>query len=141
MSEPGFETICAHLGDEPERYHGAVVPPIFQSSLFTSPDSETFAARGQKHPEVYDYTRTANPTTDILEKKIAALEKTESARCFSSGAAAVSAAILHSVKAGDHVLAVQTIYGPTRLFLTEYMPRFGVEVSFVDGTDPQQFID
>ncbi len=141
MAEPGFETICAHFGEEPERYHGAVVPPIFQSSLFTSPDSETFATRGHKDSEVYDYTRTANPTTDILEKKIAALEKTESARCFGSGAAAVSAAILHSVKAGDHVLAVETIYGPTRLFLTEYMPRFGVEVSFVDGTNPQQFID
>ena len=141
MREPGFETICAHLGDEPERYHGAVAPPIFQTSLFTSPDSETFARRGQSHPEVYDYTRVANPTTDLLERKVAALEKTEAARCFGSGAGAVAASILHSVCAGDHVLAVETIYGPTRIFLTEYLPRYGVQVSFVSGLDPQQFID
>ena len=141
MREPGFETLCAHWGEEPSRYHGAVVPPIFQASLFTSPDSETFSHRGEPGAGVYDYTRTANPTTDILEKKVAALEKTEAARCFGSGASAVAAAIMHSVSAGDHVLAVSTIYGPTRILLTEYLPKFGVEVSFVTGTDPQQFDD
>jgi cystathionine beta-lyase len=141
MREPGFETLCAHWGEDPARYHGAVVPPIFQSSLFTSPDSETFSHRGEARASVYDYTRTANPTTDVLEKKIAALEKTEAARCFGSGMAAVSAAILNSVRAGDHVLAVETIYGPSRILLTDYLPKFGIEVSFIAGTNPQQFAD
>jgi cystathionine beta-lyase len=139
--EPGFETLCAHGGDEPGRHLGAPVPPIYQNSLFTSPDTETFLQRGERHPGVYDYTRVANPTTDVLEAKLAALERTEAARCFGSGMAAVAAAILHGVRSGDHLIAVETVYGPTRAFLTDYLPRFQVGVTFVPGTDPQQFAD
>jgi cystathionine beta-lyase len=141
VREPGFDTIVTHAAEDPSRYFGAVAPPLFQNSLFASPDAETFAHRSRHHPEVYDYTRVANPTTDILESKIALLEKTEAARCFGSGMAAVSAAILHAVKAGDHVVAVETIYGPTKLFLTSYLSRFNVEVTFVRGTDPREFAD
>ncbi len=139
MKEPGFETICAHLGEDPSRQSGAVSPPIFQSSLFTSPDAETFVERGKQDSPVYDYTRVANPTTDVLQTKLAALERTEAARCFGSGNAAVTAAILHFVRAGDHLVAVDTIYGPTRSFLSSYVNRFGVETTFVPGDDPQQF--
>ena len=89
MRQPGFETLCAHAGEEPARFLGAPVPPIFQNSLFTSPDAESFIDRAHRRPEVYDYTRVANPTTDILEAKLAALEGTEAARCFGSGMAAV----------------------------------------------------
>jgi len=141
VREPGFETICEHAAEEPARFLGAVAPPLFQNSLFASPDAETFARRGAAHPEVYDYTRVANPTTDILEAKLALLEKTEAARCFGSGMAAVTAAILHCVRAGDHVVAVNTIYGPTRHFLTSYLSQFNVEVTFVRGTDAQEFAD
>lgn len=142
MSEyPGFETLCAHFADDPSRFHGAPVPPIYQNSLFTSPNAETFLNRGAHHPEVYDYTRVANPTTDVLEAKLAALEQTEAARCFGSGMAAVSAAILYAVRAGDHIVAVDTAYGPTRKFLTEYLPRYGITVTYVPGTDPQQFAE
>jgi cystathionine beta-lyase len=139
MRDPGFETLCAHAGDDPSRFLGAPVPPIYQNSLFTVPDAESFFNRAARHPDGYDYTRCANPTTDVLETKLAALERTESARCFGSGMAAVSAAILYGVKAGDHVVAVETVYGPTRQFLTEYLPRFQVEVTFVPGDDPEQF--
>ncbi len=138
---PGFETICAHLGEDPARYEGAVVPPIFQNSLFTSPDSQTWANRSAQGSGVYDYTRVANPTTDILQTKLAALERTEAARCFGSGNAAVTAAILHSVRAGDHLVAVDTIYGPTRAFLTSYVNQLGVETTFVPGTETEQFAE
>lgn len=141
MKEPGFETLCAHAGDDPARFHGAVAPPLYQNSLFASPDSQTFARRGEMRPDIYDYTRVANPTTDILEAKIAAMERTEACRTFGSGMAAISAAILHFVKAGDHIVAVDTIYGPARAFLSTYVARFGIDVTYVDGTDPQQFVD
>jgi cystathionine beta-lyase len=141
LREPGFETLCAHAGEDPARFCGAVVPPIFQNSLFVSPDAETFTNRTAHHPQVYDYTRTANPTTDILETKLAALEKTEAARCFGSGDAAVAAAVMHSVQAGDHIVAVETAYGPTRSILGSYLTKFGVSVTFVPGTDPQHFED
>jgi cystathionine beta-lyase len=141
MEEPGFETLCAHGGDEPARWLGAPVPPIYQNSLFTAPNVDAFLARAGRQPEVYDYSRVANPTTDVLEHKLAALEGAGAARCFASGMAAVSAAILHCVKAGEHLVAVDTIYGPTRKLLTEYLPRYGVSTTFVAGTDPQQFVD
>lgn len=139
MRDPGFETLCAHAGDDPKRFHGAPVPPIYQNSLFTVPDAESFFTRGELRPECYDYTRCANPTTDVLEEKLAALERTEAARCFGSGMAAVTAAVLYGVRSGDHVVAVDTVYGPTRQFLTQYLPRFQVAVTFVPGDDPEQF--
>lgn len=141
MRKPGFETLCAHAGEEPSRFHGAPVPPIYQNSLFTLPDVETFFEREQRHPAVYDYTRCANPTTDALEAKLAALERTEAARCFGSGMAAVAAAVLHHVGSGDHIIAVETAYGPTRKFFTDYLPRYHIEVTYVQGTDPQHFAE
>lgn len=147
---PHFETIVAHLGENPAEYRGAVIPPIYQNSLFTFPNCEarernyapasdggTHAAGGVS--ELYDYSRVCNPTTDIVEAKIAALEGGERARCFGSGMGAVSAAILSCVKAGDHVIAPETSYGPTRQFLQSYLKRFDVGVTFVDGSDIQDW--
>jgi cystathionine beta-lyase len=141
MRHPGFETLCAHAGEDPALHHGAVVPPIYQNSLFLSPDCETFIRRDQEHPQHYDYTRVANPTTDVLETKLAALEKAEAARCFGSGDAAVTASVLHSVKAGDHIVAVETAYGPTRSILGSYLRKFDVSTTFISGTDVQQWAD
>jgi cystathionine beta-lyase len=141
LENPGFETLCAHAGEDPARCFGAPVPPIYQNSLFTLPDVDAFLGRQGRQPDTYDYSRVANPTTDILEAKLAALEGAETARCFASGMAAVSAALLHCVRAGDHLVAVETCYGPTRKLLTEYLPRYGVSTTFVRGHDPQQFAD
>lgn len=132
-------TICAHWGEDRTKYQGAVIPPIYQNSLFTTP---TCATRNESSTdEIYNYSRISNPTTDVTEAKIAALEGGERARCFGSGMAAITAAILACVKAGDHVLAPETIYGPTRDFLKNYVARFGVETTLVDGDDPQEFAD
>lgn len=121
------EDICTHYMDKPERYMGAVNPPIFQTSLFV--DCE-------RNPEDrFVYTRVSNPTTDIAEQKIAMLEGGEAARCFSSGMGAISAAMMHYLKKDCHVVAVASIYGPARRFLETYMVRFGVEATFVEGTD------
>jgi cystathionine beta-lyase len=138
---PDFETICAHLGEDRTQYHGAVIPPIYQNSLFTFPNCEAWGGAFALEGDPYSYTRVSNPTTEIVEVKIAALEGGARARCFGSGMAAISAAILSCVKAGDHVVLPQTVYGPTRQFFTTYLPRFGIEATFIDGCDPQEWED
>lgn len=130
-----FEEICIHWGEDPERYLGSVVPPIFQNSLFTAPSVE---ARSRKAGR-YIYTRESNPTTDILNAKIAALEGAEEARCFASGMAAISAAVMSQLRSGDHVVCVKNVYYPARALLQDYLNRFGVEVSFVPGTSVEDF--
>ncbi|MDP4087257.1 MAG: PLP-dependent aspartate aminotransferase family protein [Bacillota bacterium] len=119
------EHICAHLGDEYERFHGAVVPPIYQNSLFVFNDLDQLAKAMKDEQNSYLYWRGTNPTVEIVEKKIAALEKGEKCKLFSSGMAAISSAILTFIKAGDHVLSISNIYGPTTKFLT-YIEKFGI---------------
>lgn len=139
MSAPRFETICIHHAEDPQRYEGAASPPIFQSSTFLFPDSAQFVGRGRDGSERFDYTRTGNPTTRILEKKLAALEGGDEARCCGSGMSAISGAILSCVGAGDHIVCVDTAYGPTRQFLDHYLPRFGVQTTYVPGTRAADF--
>lgn len=125
------EDICTHLGDDYARFSGAIVPPIFQNSLFVVPNEGNGVG---EHP--YKYTRVTNPTIEIAEKKVAALEEGDAARCFSSGMAAISSAIMHFVKKDCHVICIETVYGPTRNFLATYLhDKFGVEVTFVGGDD------
>ena len=127
------EEICTHYGENPSRFAGAVTPPIFQSSLFTECEGNEGGREGR-----YAYTRVSNPTTEIVENKVAALEQGEAAKCFSSGMGAISAAMMHYLKKDSHVVAVASIYGPAHRFLEDYMKRFGVEVTFVKGTDTQE---
>ena len=127
------EEICTHYSEDPSRFAGAVTPPIFQSSLFTECEGNEGDREGR-----YAYTRVSNPTTEIVENKVAALEQGEAAKCFSSGMGAISAAMMHYLKKDSHVVAVASIYGPAHRFLAEYMKRFGVAVTFVKGTDTEE---
>ena len=136
---PGFETLCMHHGENREAHFGAAAPPIYQNSTFTYPDCEQFIARSEDRSERFDYTRVSNPTTAILEAKLAALERGKAARAFGSGMAAISAAILSCVRSGDHIVTIETVYGPTRTFLSEYLPRFGIETTCVRGTRVEDF--
>src|SRR5690606_18913454 len=115
------EDICTHLGDDYDRYLGAIVPPIFQNSLFTRKTTN----------HGYVYTRVSNPTTEVAEQKIAALEGGQAAKCFSSGMGAISAAIMYWMSKDSHVICIRSVYGPTREFLSGYLKAFGVEVTFV----------
>lgn len=131
---PGQETwskedICAHLGDDYDRFLGAIVPPIFQNSLFTR--------KTVNHG--YTYTRVTNPTTEIAETKIAALEEGEEAKCFASGMAAITSTLMSVLEQGSHVLCPRSVYTPTRAFLENYMPRFGVEATFVESESVEAF--
>lgn len=137
--DPGFETICMHLADDRESHFGAAAPPIYQNSTFTFPDSASFHARQASESTRYDYTRTGNPTTRILERKIATLEKAEDCRAFGSGMGAITAAVLSCVSAGDHIVTIDTVYGPTRKLFSELLPRYGIETTYVRGTSIEQF--
>ena len=126
------EDICTHTGENRQLHFGAVIPPIYQSTLFTIDP-----AHAESMP--YSYTRGSNPTIEVVEKKIAALERMEDAACLSSGMAAITAAVMHHVQQGDHILAARNIYGPARLFLTSYLSRFGIETTYVDGWRAEDF--
>lgn len=131
------QDICTHLGDEYAEFMGAIVPPIFQNSLFVKPTPKNGIPDSG-----FVYSRVSNPTIDIAERKIAALEHAEAAACFSSGMGAITAAIMHFVKKDCHIIAPHTIYGPTRTFITKYLAeKFGVTYTLVHGVDPKEFED
>ena len=128
------EDICAHVGDEYAKYMGAIVPPVFQNSLFVLPDAYNGIP---DHP--YSYTRVGNPTTDVAERKIAALEGGDGALCFSSGMGAISSAVMHYVRAGSHVVIVDTSYGCTLCLIRDYLrERFGVSFTAVSGCSVEE---
>ena len=127
------ESILSHDPGGFER--GAVVPPIYQSSLFTFDSyaamAETFAGKGDR----FIYSRGNNPTVAEFEKRVALLEGAEAARAFSSGMGAISASILAVADAGDRILAVRHCYGDAYRFFERLLPRLGIEVDYVDGSD------
>lgn len=114
--------------------------PIYETSIFSFESFEQFQESLLSEFDAHLYTRGKNPTVEVLEKKIAALEKAESAKLFSSGIAAVSAATMAFLKNGDHVVCVKDAYGWTNRLFSQYLNRFGVEVTFVDGKNPDDFI-
>lgn len=119
--------IVMHAQENAKAHKGAVVPPLYQNSLFV------LYQPGEEGGEGYVYTRDANPTIHLAEQKLAQLEEGEQALLTSSGMAAISSAIMHFVRAGGHVVCIRSCYGGTYDFLSRYLKRFGVEVSFVDG--------
>ncbi len=127
--------ILFHLAEDRENYFNAVSPPVIQSSNFAFTDLTTFRQIFPNEMDNHIYTRGNNPTVNILRQKVAALEGAEDALVLSSGSAAVSAAVIANVKAGDHIVCVQAPYSWTTVLLTRFLPRFGVETTFVDGTD------
>jgi cystathionine beta-lyase len=130
--------ILNHLGEERSEYYGAVNPPIFQTSNFCFPSVAVMRERLQTELQTPFYTRGYNPTVAILRKKIAALEGAEDALVFSSGSAAVAAAVMSVVKAGDHVVAVQKPYSWTNTLLGSYLAKYGVTTTMVDARDAEQ---
>lgn len=136
---PGFETLCIHYAENREQNHGAAAPPLYQCSTFTYPNCDAFDGRYHETPPRFDYTRVSNPTTELLEHKMAELEGGEAARAFGSGMAAASGALLSCLKSGDHVVCIETVYGPTRTFLSDYLPKFNIETTYVRGTELEQF--
>ncbi|MCC6541999.1 MAG: aminotransferase class I/II-fold pyridoxal phosphate-dependent enzyme [Flavobacteriales bacterium] len=128
-----------HLGEERELGYHAVVPPVVQSGNFAYTTVAAMRAIVQQEMEKPLYTRGANPTVAILRKKIAALEHAEDALIFSSGSAAIAAAVMSFVKAGDHIVCVNKPYSWTKKLLVELLARFNVDHTFVMGIDPEDY--
>lgn len=131
--------IINHLGEDREKYFNAITPPVFQTSNFAFRDVEELRKSIADEKNSHIYSRGNNPTIDILCKKIAALEDTEEALAFSSGMAAISSAVISFVNSGDHIICVRNNYSWTNILMTRFLPRFGVETTFVDGRDPENF--
>ncbi|HMQ46282.1 MAG TPA: aminotransferase class I/II-fold pyridoxal phosphate-dependent enzyme [Saprospiraceae bacterium] len=127
--------IINHLGENRAQYFQAVSPPIIQSSNFAFPTLDAFRQAIANELDEHIYTRGNNPTVAILRQKLAALERAEDALVFGSGMGAISAAVMANVKAGSHVVCVNAPYSWTKLLLTNYLPRFGVSHTFIDGKD------
>ncbi len=127
------EEICTQLGESFSDHHGAVSPPVYQTSLFAFESFEAFTEAQKREREHYVYTRGVNPTTEILENKLALLERGEKCKCFASGMGAISSIFLSLLQSGDHVLFVNNIYGPT-IQLLDHLKRFYIDHSTVGNS-------
>ena len=129
------ETMCIQAGYEPKNGSPRALP-IYQSTTFTFDSTEHVGALFALTAGDAFYTRLGNPTTDCVEKKIAALEGGVGALCTSSGQAASMLAVMNIAEAGDHIIASSAIYGGTFNLLGVTLKKFGVDVTFVDGDAP-----
>lgn len=129
------ETMCIQAGYEPKNGSPRALP-IYQSTTFTFDSTEHVGALFDLTAGDAFYTRLGNPTTDCVEKKIAALEGGVGALCTSSGQAASMLAVMNIAEAGDHVIASSAIYGGTFNLLGVTLKKFGVDITFVDGDAP-----
>ncbi|MEV4071040.1 PLP-dependent aspartate aminotransferase family protein [Nonomuraea fuscirosea] len=123
--------ICGRLGEDEPWVLGAVNPPVYENSVFTFETAEELGEAIKNEDERYVYWRGTNPTVDLAQRKLAALERGERAKCFGSGMGAISATISSLVSAGDHVLVLGAVYGPTTQFL-RYLEKFGVTHTHVE---------
>ncbi len=131
--------IINELAEDREHYFNAVSPPIMQSSNFVFNKVGDMRKAFADEYSTYIYSRGLNPTVDILRKKLAALDGAEDCLVFNSGAAAIFAAVLANVKAGDHIVSVDKPYSWAQKMFNEILPRFGVTTSYVDGRAIENF--
>jgi cystathionine beta-lyase/cystathionine gamma-synthase len=129
------ETAAVHGAADLEKKNGPVGTPIYQTSTFEVTDNDE-----QQRVTATDryYTRWGNPTNTVAEQAVAAIEGVEAARTFASGMGAITTTILALLKAGDHIVAQRDIYGGVTKFLSQWLPRLGIETTFVDTNDFEQ---
>ncbi|HSU29307.1 MAG TPA: PLP-dependent aspartate aminotransferase family protein [Chitinophagaceae bacterium] len=131
--------IINELGEDRENYFNAIAPPIIQTSNFKFKKVSELQKKLEDEMSGYLYTRGINPTVDILRKKLAALDEAEDCLVFSSGAAAIFAAILANVKSGDHIVSVKSPYTWAQRMFDVILPRFNVSTTYIDGTKTENW--
>ena len=132
-------TKSLHAGQKPDPTTGSRAVPIYQTTSYQFRDTEHAANLFGLKELGNIYTRIMNPTTDVLEQRVAALEGGSGALAHSSGQAAITASILNIAGAGDHIVSVAQLYGGTYNLFHYTLPKLGIQVSFVDGDDPENF--
>ncbi|WP_150462206.1 O-acetylhomoserine aminocarboxypropyltransferase/cysteine synthase family protein [Nesterenkonia ebinurensis] len=139
-TQPKFETLQIHAGVQPDPGSGARALPIQQTTSFVFPDTQAAAKRFGLEEIAPIYSRIGNPTVQAVEDKIAALEGGVGALAVGSGQAATTLALLNIAEAGSHVVASPSLYGGTQNLFKHTLPKFGVEISFVeDPDDPESW--
>ena len=136
LDKMDFSTRAVHAGYEKNEY-GALATPIYQTSTFIFDSAEQGGRRFALEEGGYIYGRLGNPTSAQVEAKLANLEGAEAALVTGSGMGAITSVIWTHVKAGDHIIAAKTLYGCTFAFLNHGIEKFGVEVTFVDTSKPE----
>jgi cystathionine beta-lyase/cystathionine gamma-synthase len=132
--------IINELGEDREHYFNAIAPPIIQTSNFRFNKVDELRAAFADEMSTYLYSRGINPTVDILRKKLAALDEAEDCLVFNNGAAAIFAAVLANVKAGDHIVSVSKPYSWVQRMFDVILPRFGITTTYVDGRKTENYI-
>lgn len=133
MDEKDISYLLNEYGEERDLYFNAVSPPIMQTSNFVCNTVEELRKAFQDEYSTFLYSRGRNPTVDILCKKLAALDEAEDCLVFSSGAAAIYAAVVANVKSGDHIISVKHPYTWAQKTFEILLSRFGVTHTYVDG--------
>lgn len=136
---PNISYILNEFAEDRENYFNAVAPPIMQTSNFVFKKVDDMRQAFTDEYSAYLYSRGLNPTVDILRKKLAALDGAEDCLVFNSGAAAIFAAVLASVKAGDHIISVEKPYSWAQKTFDIILPRFGVTTTYIDGRNIENF--
>ncbi len=136
---PRLETIALHGGQKPDPTTGSRAVPIYQTTSYVFRDTDHAASLFALKEPGNIYTRISNPTNDVLEQRVAALEGGVGALAVSSGQSAVALALLTILKAGDELLSGSSLYGGTYNLLHHTFPRLGIKAHFIDPGDPENF--
>jgi len=134
-----FDTLAVHAGQEPDPTTGSRAVPIYQTTSYNFHNAEHAANLFGLKELGNIYSRIMNPTNDVLEKRIAALEGGAAAVAFASGHAAISATIFNIAQAGDEIVSSSTLYGGTYNMFAQTLPKLGIKVTFVDPSNPENF--
>lgn len=139
MEQQLFDTKALHAGHDTTKTEGTRAVPLYQSTAYVFKDTDHAANLFSLAEPGYIYTRLNNPTTDVLEQRMAALEGGIAAVATASGTSAIATTLMVLLKAGDHIVASNSLYGGTYNLLNVTLPRLGITTTFVDPDDPQQF--
>ena len=134
-----FDTLAVHAGQVPDPTTGSRAVPIYQTTSYVFQDTEHAARLFGLQEFGNIYTRIMNPTTDVLEKRVAALEGGAAALAVSSGQSAITLSLLNLTRPGDEIVSASSLYGGTYTLFTSTFPKFGVTVRFVDPKEPENF--
>lgn len=139
MSTIKFSTQALHTGHDTTKTAGTRAVPIYQTTSYVFNDADHAANLFNLSESGYIYTRLNNPTNDVLEQRLTALEGGIGAVVTSSGTAAIATALLTLLKSGDHIVASSSLYGGTFNLLNVTLPRLGITTTFVDSSSPENF--
>lgn len=135
----GFDTLQLHAGQEPDPTTGARAVPIYQTTSFVFKDFAAAKAISSVEEFGFDYSRITNPTNEVLENRVAALEGGSGALTVASGSAATAYSLLNITHAGDEIVAAKTLYGGSFNLFVNTLPKHGIRTTLVDPADPDNF--